>query len=357
MPSDAPRILLLKTSSLGDVIHCLPALTDAREAIPGVEFDWVVEEAFASIPGFHPGVREVIEVAIRRWRRHPFETWRSRAWADFRTRIRNARYDLILDAQGLLKSALLTRLNAAPSAGYDRHSIREPLASRFYNRRYAVGRELHAVERIRALFAQALGYPVPKGQGRYGLDRSRIPRTLVPDGDYLVFCHGTTWRTKLWPLHYWQQLAQKVVAEGFSLYLPWGNEEEKIRAQRIAGDLPGAHVCARCSLAEVAGLIGHARGVVSVDTGLGHLAAALDIPTVSLYGPTRPGLTGNYGLNQSILASRLDCAHCMSKKCLITDGPSEKYPVFPPCFEELSPDYVWKTLKQTMQAEEESTPP
>lgn len=357
MSSDAPRVLLLKTSSMGDVIHCLPALTDAREAMPGIQFDWVVEEAFACIPGFHPAVREVIEVAIRRWRRHPVDTWRTRAWAGFRNRVRQGRYDLILDAQGLLKSALLTRLNAAPSAGYDRNSIREPLASGFYDRRYAVDKERHAVERIRTLFAKALDYPVPENPGHYGLDRSRIPRTLVPDTDYLVFCHGTTWRTKLWPLHYWQELAKKAATEGLSLFLPWGNEEEKVRAQRIAGKLPGAHVCNRASLAELAGLIGHARGVVSVDTGLGHLAAALAVPAVSLYGPTRPGLTGNYGLHQTILASRLDCAPCMSRKCLITDGPSATYPVFPPCFEELSPDQVWQALKRTMQAEKESISP
>ncbi|WP_097458956.1 lipopolysaccharide heptosyltransferase I [Mangrovitalea sediminis] len=354
--SSQPRILLLKTSSMGDIIHCFPALTDAQRAIPGIRFDWVVEEAFAGLPGCHPAVDKVIPVALRRWRKQPFKARRSGEWARFRADIKDTHYDLILDAQGLAKSAFLTRFNTAPSAGYDRHSIREPLASLFYNHRYAVDLQQHAVERMRKLFALALGYEVPEGLGEYGLSLERLPGTLVPDEAYLVFCHGTTWQTKLWPESYWKQLTQIAAEAGMTVYLPWGNSEEQARAHRIAADIKTARVCPKASLTEVAGLIGHALGVVAVDTGLGHLAAALSVPTTALYGPTRPGLTGNYGAHQSILSSKLDCAPCMNKRCRLTDGASERYPVYPPCFEELSPERVWTDLQQTQDSLREASP-
>ena len=102
------RVLLVKTSSLGDVIHTLPALTDAQRAIPGIQFDWVVEEGFAEIPAWHPAVAQVIPVAIRRWRKHPLQTLRSGEWRRFKARLRETHYDLVIDAQGLLKSAWLT---------------------------------------------------------------------------------------------------------------------------------------------------------------------------------------------------------------------------------------------------------
>ena len=138
------RVLLVKTSSLGDVIHALPALTDAARAIPGITFDWVVEEGFAEIPTWHPSVGNVIPVAIRRWRKNLWETIKSGEWRRFKQRLRAEKYDLVIDAQGLLKSALLTRYVKAPVAGFDRDSAREPLASRFYQRRLAVARGQHA---------------------------------------------------------------------------------------------------------------------------------------------------------------------------------------------------------------------
>src|SRR5690606_6912806 len=166
------RVLLIKTSSLGDVIHTLPALTDALEAIPGIRFDWVVEEGFAEIPVWHPAVAEVIPVAIRRWRKSPLKTLRSGEWQRFRQRLHKHSYDLVIDAQGLFKSAVLTLGLKVPVAGLDRRSAREPLASRFYDKRIAVPRDQHAVERVRQLFAQALGYRLPARVGDYGLYRA-----------------------------------------------------------------------------------------------------------------------------------------------------------------------------------------
>ncbi len=193
------RVLLVKTSSLGDVIHTLPALTDAARAIPGIQFDWVVEEGFAEIPAWHPAVARVIPVAIRRWRKNLWQTLRNGEWRRFKQRLKEVDYDLVIDAQGLLKSAWLTRyVGKTPVAGLDRDSAREPLASRFYRRAYPVAWGQHAVERTRQLFAQALDYPLPESVGDYGLDREQLA-DADPGAPYLVFLHGTTWDTKHWP--------------------------------------------------------------------------------------------------------------------------------------------------------------
>jgi heptosyltransferase-1 len=290
------RVLLIKTSSMGDVIHSLPALTDAARAIPAIRFDWVVEEGFAEIPAWHPAVAEVIPVALRRWRKSLLQTWRSGEWAAFKQRLREGDYDLVLDAQGLLKSAWLTRYCHVPVAGLDAASAREALASRFYDRCYAVPREQHAVQRVRQLFALALGYPLPATPGDYGLQPERLRDAA--DQPYLLFLHGTTWPSKHWPEADWRALAERMHALGWAIRLPWGNDVEKARAERIASGLSGVQVLPKLNLAGVARAIAGARACVAVDTGLGHLAAALDVPGISLYGPTLPGKVGAYGKGQ-----------------------------------------------------------
>ena len=291
------RVLLIKTSSLGDVIHSLPALTDAAQAIPGIQFDWVVEEGFAEIPAWHPAVVEVIPVAIRRWRKQLLQTWRSGEWRRCKARLRAGRYDLVIDAQGLLKSAWLTRYSQTAVAGLDSDSAREPIASRFYDRRYAVPREQHAVERVRQLFAQALGYVLPNTVGDYGLDRSAMAGAASAE-PYVLFLHGTTWASKHWPEADWRALAEHLNARGMAVRLPWGNPAEQDRAERIAAGLEYVSVLPPLNLRGVAAVIAGARACVAVDTGLGHLAAALDVPCISLYGPTLPGKVGAYGRGQ-----------------------------------------------------------
>ena len=290
------RVLLVKTSSLGDVIHTLPALTDAARAIPGIQFDWVVEEGFAEIPAWHPAVAQVIPVAIRRWRKNLWQTLKNGDWSRFKARLRETRYDLVIDAQGLLKSALLTRYIKAPVAGLDRDSARESIACRFYDRLYAVPKDQHALERTRQLFAQALGYSVPAGLGDYGLNRAALADVVAQP--YLLFLHGTTWASKHWPEADWRALAQRMADAGWAVRLPWGSEAERVRAERIVAGIDGAAVLPKLNLAGVAKVIAGAQACVAVDTGLGHLAAALDVPTISLYGPTLPGRVGAYGRGQ-----------------------------------------------------------
>ncbi|SET90923.1 lipopolysaccharide heptosyltransferase I [Pseudomonas graminis] len=351
------RVLLIKTSSLGDVIHTLPALTDAMNALPGIQFDWVVEEGFAEIPTWHPAVANVIPVAIRRWRKNLWQTVKNGEWRRFKQRLRDTRYDLVIDAQGLLKSAWLTRYVKAPVAGLDKTSAREPMAARFYDRPYAVARGQHAVERLRQLFAQALGYQVPAGLGDYGLDRSRL-LTATNDAPFVLFLHGTTWDTKHWPELYWRQLAERMIGQGLEVRLPWGNPAEKARAERIAVGLDNAVVLPKLNLAGVARVLASAQGCVAVDTGLGHLAAALDVPTLSLFGPTNPGLTGAYGRSQVHLAAEYPaCAPCLQKKCTYRPTPEDQRQVdtereWPMCFTRLNPERVANHLGALLLAKE-----
>lgn len=351
------RVLLIKTSSLGDVIHALPALTDAARALPGIRFDWVVEEGFAEIPTWHPAVDNVIPVAIRRWRKNLWQTFKSGEWSRFKQNMKNARYDLVIDAQGLFKSAWLTRYANAPVAGLDRHSAREPLASRFYDRPAAVAKGQHAVERLRQLFALALGYELPAGLGDYGLKRLAGADDTQP-APFVLFLHGTTWDSKHWPELYWRQLAELMGERGLQVRLPWGNPVEKARAERIAQGLDYAEVLPKLNLAGVAHVLSAAQGCVAVDTGIGHLAAALDVPTVSLFGPTNPGLTGAYGQSQVHLASDYpSCAPCLQKKCTYqpTAEDQRRFDVkreWPLCFTPLNPERVASQLGALLLAKE-----
>jgi heptosyltransferase-1 len=349
------RVLIIKTSSLGDVIHTLPALTDAAHAIPGIRFDWVVEEGFAEIPSWHPAVDQVIPVAIRRWRKHLWQTVRSGEWKAFKQRLRERQYDLVIDAQGLVKSAWLTRYVKAPVAGLDRYSAREGWASRFYDRRLSVAVGQHAVERVRQLFAMALAYDLPEGIGRYGLDLERLQ--LPPAAPYVVFLHGTTWTTKHWPEAYWRELAERMGRRRLEVRLPWGNPAEKARAERIAQGLNHCQVLPKLNLAGVARVLAAAKACVAVDTGLGHLAAALDVPTLSLFGPTNPGLTGAYGRTQIHQASDWPCAPCLQKKCTYKPSAEDlrRYDLnreWPLCFTRLNPEHVASRLSALLLAED-----
>lgn len=296
------HVLVVKTSSLGDVIHTLPAVTDALRNRPGLRIDWLVENPFAEIPAWNPAVDRVIGCDLRGWRQHPFRTVIGGDWSAFRTSLRDKRYDAVIDAQGLLKSALLACQANGPLHGPDRHSAREPVAGLLYGHAHPVPshRQAHAVERARRLFAQALAYPLPDLAAEApdaGLARDRFPDP-AQDAPYAVFLHGTTWPSKRWPVASWQALGRGLAeCHGLRTVLPWGNEAERLDAEAIAAACHG-RVLPRLGLTELAGWLARARVIVGVDTGLMHLAAALGTPGLSLYGPTLPALTGAVGRNQ-----------------------------------------------------------
>ena len=284
-------ILFIKTSSLGDVIHHMPALTEARKARPDARFTWLVEEAFAPLVRLHSAVAEVIPVAWRRWRKSLYAPATLGEIAGNLRAIRAPRYDEIVDSQGLLRSAVIARLAHGRRHGYDASSIREPLAAMFYDVRHRVSRDLHAVERNRILRGLALGY-TPKGAPDFGLDRARFPAL----GErYAVLLHATARPGKQWPEAHWIALGHALAGQGVDLVLPWGTDAERARSERIASALPRTRVTERAPLDAVARLIAGAQFVVGVDTGLMHLAAALGVPLVAIFAGSKPGLTGPVG--------------------------------------------------------------
>ncbi len=335
------KVLIIKTSSLGDLIHTLPAVTDAAAAIPGLRFDWVAEETFAEVPTWHPAVDRAIPVAIRRWRKAWIRSWRTGEIKAFRRDLRQRDYDLVIDAQGLYKSALLAQMARGVPVGLDADSAREPGAARFYQRGIRVARDQHAIERVRSLFAQALGYAKPEGEPDYGIPK--MPQTN-PDKPYLLFLHGTTWITKLWPVEYWVELTKIAAAKGFQVLLPWGGEEERRRAEQIIKRSDHGELLPKLSLSEMKDRLAGAAGVVGVDSGLAHLAAALSVPAVTLYGPTKTDLTGAVGRMQTNLQAEFECAPCMKKACTYME-PSE---VVPACFADLPAEKVWAALVSRM---------
>lgn len=289
------RVLVVKTSSMGDIIHALPALTDVRKIFPRICFDWVVEEKFAEIPAWHRSVEEVIPIALRRWRNQPLNAYKQGELQAFWKRLRKREYDLIIDAQGLLKSALVTSISRGIRCGLSWSSAREPLSSLIYHQRYRVD-EQHAIMRIRQLFAKIFKYSVPN-ELSYGIDRSLF-NVDGKKNNYVVFIHGTSHNKKCWPEYHWIELAKLINQVGYLVKIPWGNPEEKERALRIAHGRAQIEVLPQMRLAELASLLINAKATVAVDTGLGHLAAALSAPTVSLYGHTDPALIGTHGCSQ-----------------------------------------------------------
>lgn len=355
------RVLVVKTSSLGDIIHTFPALSDAQKNYPEIQFDWVVEESMQNIPGWHKAVAKVIPIAQRRWRKHKAKTVLQGEFLRFIQTLRETHYDLIIDAQGLLKSAWIGCFARGTRAGYSWKSAREPIASLFYQHSAKIARQgSHAVERVRALFAECLHYTVPKTSPEYGIciDRLSTPNpNLNPNQDnsaqekpYVVFIHGTTWDTKHWPETYWITLGKMLSEQGYSIKLIWGNEQEALRAKRIAIMVKKAEVLPKLELEQVASLLLHAKMVISVDTGLGHLAAALNVSTISIYGATDPLRTGTYGLNQIHLQAdkgMFACSPCLSKVC--------RYPktndihATPPCFSSVTPNQVMQSIEQLIK--------
>jgi heptosyltransferase-1 len=284
-------ILFIKTSSLGDVIHHMPALTEARRALPHARFAWAVEEVFAPLVALHPGVAEVIPVAWRRWRKSLYAPATLSEIAANLGKIRARRYDEVIDSQGLLRSAAIARIARGRRHGYDSMSIREPLAAAFYDVRHSVSRDLHAVQRNRILTGSALSY-TPQGAPDYGLDRAKLAK---PGARYALLLHATARAEKEWPEAEWIALGNALSRNGLDLILPWGSEKERARARRIAAGISGARIAARQSIEDMARLIAGAAFVVGVDTGLLHVAAALGVPLVAIFTGSNPGLTGPVG--------------------------------------------------------------
>ncbi|MCE2459538.1 MAG: lipopolysaccharide heptosyltransferase I [Pseudomonadales bacterium] len=347
------NVLLVKMSSLGDIVHTLPALDDATRH--GVCFDWVVEENYRAVPALAAGVDRVLDVAFRRWRAAPL-AFQAELWA-FRQRLRQRRYDQVLDAQGLLKSAVVgCWAHADERVGFDAASARERAATLAYHRGIAAPRNWHAIDRTRRLFADALGYERPEGEPAFDL-LGRGWDVDTDPGREVVLAHGTTWSTKHWPETFWTVLARLVTAHGFVPVLPW-TTGERGRAERIAEAAPGARICPRLDLHGIMRLLAGARGVVGVDSGLSHLGAALGRPTVMLFGPTDPSRTGCRGAYVRNLTASLACSPCSSRRCRL-GGEFSRYEAGrsgPPCLEAVEPTRAWVSLADLIDRHDRGDP-
>lgn len=292
-------LLIVKTSSMGDVIQYLPAITDLHRHRPELAIDWVVEAPFAPLARLHPAVRRVIPIALRSWRKRLYlpSTWR--AFSALKKELAGE-YDQVIDAQGLLKSALVARLAKAPVAGYAKNSAREPIATRFYDQKFQVSWQRHAVERNRLITAAALGYTA-EGSPDYGIHAPE-PATAAwaPPEPYALLLTATARDEKLWPEPNWIALGRELNRRGLHCVLPAGNAAEVARVERIAAELPHASRVPAMSLDALATVIERAQCAVGVDTGLSHLAAALSTPIAALYVATEPGANGVAGGKSAI---------------------------------------------------------
>lgn len=300
------KLLLVKTSSMGDVIHNLPVASDIGIAFPTAEIHWVAEEAFSAVPLLHRAVKRVIPVAIRRWRRVLWARTTREEIRAFLTALRAERYDAVIDTQGLLKSALIAFAARGTRYGLDWKSSREPLAL-FYDRTFSVPWTLHAVERNRMLAAQALDYSLPQ-KVDYGIRVEPGEFPWLPHAPYAVLLHATSSKRKLWPEGHWCDLGRRLHTQAVRSVLLWGSEEERERSERLAREIPDAMVAPALTLAEIAGLLAGARAVIGVDTGLTHLAAALRVPTAGIYCATDPNATGIYGCEKAVNLGRIGAA-------------------------------------------------
>ena len=286
------RVLIVKLSSLGDVVHAMPVVHDILQAHPQALIDWVVEPGFAPLLHRVQGINEVIDCALRRWSK----SWWTRAarveWRAFRLRLQRHRYDAVLDLQGLTKSALVARVAHGVSHGLANRTegaSHEAPARWLVDHAIRVEPHIHALDRSRELAARALGYTV-QGPPRFGLHAAAAQRTGAPT---VVFVHGTSRDDKLWPEAAWIELGRRVVARGWRVALPHAGEPERQRAQRLQHAL-GEHavVWPAMSLDALVDRMGATQGVIGVDSGLSHIAVALDLPHVQIYNFSTAWRTG-----------------------------------------------------------------
>lgn len=283
------KILIVRTSSLGDLIHMLPAISDIARHLPGAQIDWLVEDSFAQIPAWHPAVNEVIRVAHRRWRKSWWSAEVRAARRALELDLRARHYDIVLDMQALLKSVWLTRMASGTKHGLGFTSAREPLASLFYDVRHRVKFWQPAVTRQRELAAATFGYTY-EGEPDFGLhafeDEARVLRTH--EDAYAVIMPSASRDDKLWPVEDWHAVFNRLAEQGLQLKILSGNEAEMRRAQELVAGRSNALVLPRMDLTEVARCLAGARVMVGLDSGLTHLSSALGRPTIGIYKASTP---------------------------------------------------------------------
>ncbi|MGA9667388.1 MAG: lipopolysaccharide heptosyltransferase I [Gallionella sp.] len=339
------KILIVKLSSLGDILHLFPAVSDLRRRYPDAEIHWLVEPAFAELAGWHSAVDKVITVPLRA---HKKTWWKLPSLlGKLRKQLQAENYDAVLDAQGLIKSALLARLAGAAVFGFAAGSAREPLAARLYQKTAKIPDGLHVIEKNRQLVARIFDADISQAAD-YGLEEFRRRRMSagltgilkdIGNLQYAVLLHGTTWNSKYWPEASWVDLIGLLAQQGWHCMLPWGNEAEHRRAARMqAAGGAYAQVLPGLSLTGLVDVLLHARAFISVESGIGHIAAVLDVPGVMLHGPTDPGYSGISDRACRHITSGIYCSPCFKRDCPRLRNAAE----VPPCQLEIRPQQVYR---------------
>jgi heptosyltransferase-1 len=337
------RVLIVKLSSMGDLIQALPAITDASRAIPDVQFDWVVDQAFAEIPAWHPAVANTITTAHRRWRQRPWHFWRNGEIPAFLAQLRAMRYERVIDSQTNIKSAIVMALARGEKYGPDKHSVREWGAHLAYHHRVPVNTKQLAIKRWREMFSSVLEYPLPTTPIDFGLQEVvwPTPAFAPPEQPYIICVTNASWTNKRWSDEHWASLFALAGEQGYRVLLPWGSAAEEEQALQLAAPFDHCEVLPRLSLTDLASLFKTSAGAVCNDTGLAHIAACLETPMVTVYGPTDPLLIGAYGpYSQHIVASDFACVPCYKRQCSVDGytGPQAQ------CLKTIEPRQVWQDL-------------
>ena len=298
------RVLIIKLTSMGDLMHALPALTDAAKQIPNIEFDWVVDENFSEVPLWHPKVKSVITTNHRSWKKNIFSTSLINELKSIKSTLNNTNYHAVIDMQNNLKSAAVSFLVKDSVHGLDKGSAREYPSHLAYKFKYKVSKENHAITRQRQLLALSLNYEFDTKDIDYGIQNDNFERpNLELPNKYLFLVHNASWPTKMWSISRWQELIQLINGEGYMAILPSGSKEEFKRAQEIASISTDALAIPAQSLNRTAYIIENAAGCICSDTGLAHLSALLGKPSVTLYSVTDEKLIGTRGNNQAHIIS------------------------------------------------------
>ena len=298
------RVLIIKLTSMGDLMHALPALTDASKVYPEIQFDWIVDKSFSAVPSWHPQVSKIITTNHRTWRKQLLSSSLRRELNELKTKVNATEYDMVIDMQNNLKSAVLSYFIKKEVHGMSKTSAREYPAHWAYTFKYEIPKSLHAVTRQRSLLAQSLNYEIDDEVMDYNVDKNSFtaPDIYLPS-KYLVLVHNASWQTKLWPISYWQKFIKIINQEGYYAVLPSGSKEEFNRAEKIVLSNKKAIALKQLPLNEIAYVIEHSVGCVCSDTGLAHLSAVLDKPSVTMYSVTDESLIGTRGKNQGHIIS------------------------------------------------------
>lgn len=288
---------------MGDLMHALPAITEAKDQIPNIIFDWVVDKNFSSVPSWHPAINKTIETNHRQWKVNPFSAQSRDEIKRVIKTINDEDYDLIIDMQNNLKSAFISLLCKKSVIGMDAKSSREFPAHLAYKKKASISKKLHAIERQKNLLSFALNYESDLSKHDYGIEKTNFLKSKIDlPSNYAICVQNASWPTKQWPVKYWKELIMKL-PQDLSLIFPSGNQMELQRAEEICNVSSKAIALDLLPLNEIAYLVDQASFAICSDTGLAHLSAITETPSLTLYGPTKTSLIGTYGINQNHLVA------------------------------------------------------